>query len=358
MMKEDLVARHVNNAIRDYQRAFNKKLVRSPIKTLGRVILRRTREMNVAKTRTLLFPEKNLIIPSCLRPASYTYAGKKNNWFEEYFFENARLLADNNNPRYLPIFLDHIYLHAQAGSFLPGEFSRIYRQLWCLLNQISNSPNRFFVLLGIYEFPVWQHQLFPTNILVFSAAGYGDVAIPLLKGERAFRWEKKSIPVSFMGNLGGFSDADGTRSEMAKVFQDVAYISQGPDWEDIMSASVYSLAPRGQGPTSFRLFEAIALGSIPIYIWKTRKWLPYEDEVNWNEFSIICEDGEMEKTRDWILSEEGQNWARGKRDVLESFHDKYLTYRGVFSYIQRKLDKLGDPQLFDTAVANRSSWFQ
>ena len=33
-----------------------------------------------------------------------------------------------------------------------------------------------------------------------------------------------------------------------------------------MRDSLFSLCPRGYGPTSFRLYESIQLGSIPVYI--------------------------------------------------------------------------------------------
>lgn len=44
-----------------------------------------------------------------------------------------------------------------------------------------------------------------------------------------------------------------------------------------MSRSSLALAPRGTGPTSFRLYEAMALGAVPVYIWEGGRapWLPY-----------------------------------------------------------------------------------
>jgi hypothetical protein len=35
----------------------------------------------------------------------------------------------------------------------------------------------------------------------------------------------------------------------------------------VMAAAMLQLAPRGSGRTSFRLYEALQLGLIPVYIW-------------------------------------------------------------------------------------------
>lgn len=50
---------------------------------------------------------------------------------------------------------------------------------------------------------------------------------------------------------------------------------EGPHWEHVMRESSFSLAPRGLGRTSFRLFETMHLGLIPIYVWDDYEWLPY-----------------------------------------------------------------------------------
>ena len=65
------------------------------------------------------------------------------------------------------------------------------------------------------------------------------------------------------------------------------------NYKNIISRSIFTLAPRGFGYTSFRLFEAILGGSIPIYIWHDKIILPYSDEIDWNEFSIIIHSNDI-----------------------------------------------------------------
>jgi hypothetical protein len=65
------------------------------------------------------------------------------------------------------------------------------------------------------------------------------------------------------------------------------------NYKNIISRSIFTLAPRGFGYTSFRLFEAILGGSIPIYIWDEQIILPYSDELDWNEFCIIINSNDI-----------------------------------------------------------------
>jgi hypothetical protein len=50
--------------------------------------------------------------------------------------------------------------------------------------------------------------------------------------------------------------------------------------------SKFSFAPRGYGKSSFRFFEILLLGSIPIYVWDDVEWLPYKDIIDYSKFCI------------------------------------------------------------------------
>lgn len=133
----------------------------------------------------------------------------------------------------------------------------------------------------------------------------------------------------------------------------VAHFGQGPDWEEIMGRSTYSLAPRGQAPTSFRLYEAISLGSIPIYIWNNKRTLPFEDEVDWSQFAIVRHESELDGLRDWLSSEESRRWAVGREELLREFHDRYCNFEAIAAYVERTCRKLADRSVFN-ALINRS----
>ena len=61
----------------------------------------------------------------------------------------------------------------------------------------------------------------------------------------------------------------------------------------IISNSIFSLCPRGFGPTSFRLYESIQMGSIPIYI-SDEFILPYSNIIDWDKLSLLINLNEID----------------------------------------------------------------
>ena len=55
---------------------------------------------------------------------------------------------------------------------------------------------------------------------------------------------------------------------------------------ETISKSYFSLCPRGFGPTSFRLYESIELGSVPVYI-SDDFLLPFSDIIDWEKICIF-----------------------------------------------------------------------
>jgi hypothetical protein len=55
------------------------------------------------------------------------------------------------------------------------------------------------------------------------------------------------------------------------------------------------LAPRGFGRSSFRYFEIIKMGTIPIYIWDDIEWLPYKNVIDYSKFSVSINVSEINK---------------------------------------------------------------
>jgi hypothetical protein len=46
-------------------------------------------------------------------------------------------------------------------------------------------------------------------------------------------------------------------------------------WRDVTRDSLVSLALRGVGATSFRMYETLQMGRIPLYAWQWLRWLPF-----------------------------------------------------------------------------------
>ena len=66
------------------------------------------------------------------------------------------------------------------------------------------------------------------------------------------------------------------------------------NFKSIISTSYFSICPRGYGPTSFRLYESLALGSIPIYV-SDEFILPFNEIIDWNNMAVLIKPNEVKK---------------------------------------------------------------
>ena len=124
---------------------------------------------------------------------------------------------------------------------------------------------------GIYTLGGELPPTLMTNILVLSGGGFGHVPIPLLTRELPLTPPTPSPElergVSFTGKMRPPDDArtkvvSGLRACGVPV--DVYY---GPAWRAVMRSTLVNLTPRGNGRTSFHLFESLQLGHVPVHVW-------------------------------------------------------------------------------------------
>lgn len=291
--------------------------------------------------------------PAQLRPPPHFYQGYRGPWIEDAFFRHW-LASDRPWPLdYLPVFWTDYYLHLQTHRIVPPRYRRSERTIANLLDHYAQGSRRAFTVLE-YDHPIWNWHRFPRNIVVLSAGGWGDVPIPLLKGSPAFSNPPKDVRLSFIGRLTGASDVYGIRSEMHAALRDHALFRSGPDWREWMARSVFSLCPGGLGPTSFRLCEALSVGSIPVYLWKHRRWLPYEDEIDWSQIAItlpVEEAGRLPA----LLAEYGPERIASMQARIAQLYEAYFTLPGACRQIERIVGRLAaDPERFLALTANRS----
>jgi hypothetical protein len=154
-----------------------------------------------------------------------------------------------------------------------------------------------------------RYQL-PPNTLVFHAGGNTGngmkIPIPLVASpfpEHYKSKKDKDILASFVGSM--------THPIRAKLFQTFVnnadfYFNAPKQWSQSVSdddlvnfinttkRSHFTLSPAGYGFSSFRTYQAIELGSIPVYISDRQFWLPFEDELNWNEFCVLIHSNEIQ----------------------------------------------------------------
>lgn len=109
-------------------------------------------------------------------------------------------------------------------------------------------------------------------------------------------------------------------------------------FQKIMSQSYFSLCPRGYGPTSFRLYESLEMGVVPVYI-SDKHFLPFSEIVDWNDFSILLKPREITKL-DKILRRnlKDNNYSILKQN-LDEVTQKYFNFSYMCEYILDRVNK-------------------
>lgn len=126
------------------------------------------------------------------------------------------------------------------------------------------------------------------DMVMFIASRRVDnsgIDIPLLSGLHNFPDElpDKKYLASFVGNLGTDSVRIAMREKLR--YRIDCCIEHGEFGEDyfvnLMLESYIALCPRGQGAQSFRMYEAMQLGTVPLYI-SDMDCRPFRNWIDWD----------------------------------------------------------------------------
>jgi len=326
-----------------YADEFNLKLLNQPLKHRLRLLLFFLQsqinniKFNQVKNFAVNQDFSSIIrTPPSLQPPPHKYQGFQGPWIEDFFYKYWIKNSIKSHFTYLPIFWTDFFLHSQVHKYSPREFEKIYQQIKHILQEVILPDNLYFTILE-YDHPIWDWHQFPKNVLVFSAGGSGDVPIPLLKGSPQFQCPPKEILISFMGRLDGASNTGNLRQQMYEKLKDIAYFGQGANWRSVMEKSTFTLCPRGLGRTSFRLYEAISVGSIPIYIWDDIEWLPYKDVLDWSEIAISVNIKDIDKLPELIYAHSQEDISK-KQQRMAELYSEFFTLEAVCHNIIRMLN--------------------
>jgi hypothetical protein len=234
---------------------------------------------------------------------------------EELFYEYFSTHKDN-------IISDYVYLPVFWTSYyVTNNYASNIDELYDWLESLDKTKKYFTIVqyaTGIFV------RNFDLNILVFSGGGGGlNIKNDVTSREVSFyginrhiffgnkaNYDiplvclplfptidiEKDIFCSFMGRL----DTHKCRFDMKILLGNNAdfqfFDSENfEQYKTIINRSIFTLAPRGYGYTSFRIYEAIMGNSIPVYIWEDKKVLPFSDTINWDNFAVIINSSEIEQ---------------------------------------------------------------
>lgn len=228
-----------------------------------------------------------------------TYPPFKNGlYLEEFFLE--KFLKENPNLKktYIPL----LWTNFQIEQSFQSNKNELQTQLdiWT-----SNNPNPYgyFTIVQYDDGPLLK---LPENTIVLGACS-GHIPLPLIYEDKnetlnnipKKNFSEKTILCSFVGSLTSNNIYPNVRETIYNYFKsNKKFNFEISNWTSNVNIdkqksfinttlnSKFVLAPRGYGRSSFRFWETLQLGSIPIYVYNDIEWLPYKDILDYSKFCI------------------------------------------------------------------------
>jgi hypothetical protein len=266
-------------------------------------------------------------------------------YMEEYFFHFYQRHIDrfeNIQRKYIPIFWTNCYVNGvQEGWGDRVSVMDMQREI----NTLTPSTS-YFTVCQHDDAPM---NPLPQNTVVFAAGGNvtGNMVVPLPLICGSLSSQNRKHPkylASFVG-----STTHGIRNKMVDVMknhEDVYVSTKGWDqnihidqFTDFINSSLESrfvLCPRGYGASSFRLYETMQLGAVPVYI-SDRFWLPWTHELNWNDFCVIIPEEHIGNIHDILTSIDDETYQKMQNKIKEVYSN-YFTMEGMCSKILQMLE--------------------
>lgn len=212
-------------------------------------------------------------------------------YLEEYFYKFYKLHKqdfDNTGYTLIPIFWTNTYLRN-----IPSSIIQSY------INHLPANTKYFTVS----QFDDGIKEKLPQNTVNFVAGGNMDgIPIPLICSpipQQLLTETYKDIFCSFVGTYVN-SEQYKVRFDLYNYFSNNKnfYFSKPRHWDrqiaedkfeefiNITKRSTFTLCPRGYGKQSFRLYEAIQLNSIPVFVYDD-EFLPFKEKIDWASFCVL-----------------------------------------------------------------------
>ncbi|KAK9172118.1 Exostosin family protein [Cryptosporidium meleagridis] len=281
------------------------------------------------------------------------------NWITQYSTKKIKVCNKSEPipPVYIPIFWTSIHRN-KVELDLKKEWKKEAQNV---LNSLKNETVYFTVLQDAEGFKKSKLKFISmSNLIVFNAGGattgFKQVPIPLIKGELQYEGleAKKDIWVSstivkrhfpvrkkLFETFSYYNMTDEMLDQITSfnasengTKQFIHY--QGDNFKQVIQRSTFHLCPRGFGRTSFRLYESVQLGTIPIYIWDDVNWIPYGNLME--RLGIVIHISQIEDLFD-ILNSLSKDELNYKFEQIKKFKH-WFTYMGITKYIQKVIKRL------------------
>ncbi len=261
-------------------------------------------------------------------------------YFHDYFYEN-NISSEYN---YIPI--------QWTNYFVKNNYGKDLDEIKNFLKQYIDKSKKYFTIVQYAGGPLVELE----NTLIFSLGGAFNtplkksskvIPLPLLyQTEKYFNDNNnKKYIGSYVGRpthsirVKLEKTLSKEKSFFIKNLEDMnseISIANQSIFKKTMLDSYFSICPRGFGPTSFRLYESIMNGVVPVYI-SNNHFLPFKDKIDWNKFAIILKSRGINKIPKLLKSKiENGSYYQMKKE-LDDIKDEYFNFEYMTKYIFEKI---------------------
>jgi mannosyltransferase OCH1-like enzyme len=271
-------------------------------------------------------------------PATYnTYPPyHKGEYLEEYFFNfyiKNKQCFDETGYTYIPIFWTNVYITGQNKHLIQPYLDALPPKKYFTVSQHDDAVS----------------EKLPPNTLSFEAGGNKDgIPIPLICSQLDLSLCKPALKDIFCSFVGSIIE-NSLRHKIYNLFTkdpDIYFSLQ--NWTpqvtqnrfdhfiDITKRSKFALCPRGYGAQSFRVYEVLQLGTIPVIIYD-KEWLPFNSSVDWSSFSVLIHENDIHNIKEILLQindEQINSMLKKGKEVYNNFFTLEKTSQQILKYLQ------------------------
>jgi hypothetical protein len=266
----------------------------------------------------------------------------KSSTMEEYFYKYIRNKIINSKFKYLSIFWTNVLNHNVNCMDTINNYKLIQPNLYTITQHDDGFRN--------------YAQTIEPNMLFFSAGKFfkhkNNIDVPLIYDDdnylenirKARKNEEIKYLCSFIGaqthqirkNLFNSYKDDSSMYFSVKNWTPAVPKDSQDEFINITLKSKFGLAPRGYGCTSFRLYEILKLGKVPVYICNDEFKLPYKEIFDFSEICVLCHEKEISSLKEKLLSISDEQYKK----MLENYqkHKHLFTMDGMCEYILNKVN--------------------
>lgn len=260
-------------------------------------------------------------------------------YLEEYFFKYQVNNKINTKRVFIPVSWTTLNMMGRTS------------EIQTVLNTLHAENYYYLVAFGD---ECLKYLTLPKNTKVYHADGLYNgpdlVKIPVscsrIPNAKQKTWNQKTVLASFIG-----SNTQECRVELMNYIKgDSRLYGSMKNWSIHITQSEYNLyktvsenskfvlCPRGNCPTSYRIYESMQLSAIPIDYSNESPNLPMQDKVDWNKLCLFANRNNIKNIIDQADAMTKEEWE-DRVEYGRKCYEEYFNQEAVCKYIQQDLEK-------------------